>query len=45
LRNFKEHLTPRGELSDLAGCLPDDKVRVLLGVAKALAEGRAIVSF
>ena len=42
--NFKEHLTPRDELSELAGRLPDDKVQVLLGLAQALAEGRAIVA-
>ena len=45
VRNFKERTTPRDELQDLAGRLPDDKVEVLLGLAKALAEGRAVVSF
>ena len=45
VRNFKERVTPRDELQDLASRLPDEKVEVLLGLAKALAEGRAIVSF
>lgn len=45
IRNFKERVTPREELQDLATRLPDEKIQVLLGLAKALAEGRAIVSF
>lgn len=45
VRNFKERVTPKDEPAELAGRLPEEKVRVLLGLAKALAEGRAIVSF
>jgi transcriptional regulator with XRE-family HTH domain len=45
VRNFKERTTPREELAELAGRLPEEKVQVLLGLAKALAEGRAVVSF
>lgn len=45
VRNFRERTTPRDELVELAGRLPDEKVGVLLGLAKALAEGRAIISF
>ena len=45
VRNFKERVTPREELQDLATRLPEEKVQVLLGLAKALADGRAIVSF
>lgn len=45
VRNFRERTTPRDDLIALAGRLPDEKVQLLLGLAKALAEGRAIVSF
>lgn len=45
IRNFKERVTPRDELMELAGRLPEEKVQVLLGLAKALAEGRVVVSF
>ncbi len=45
VRNFNERVTPRDELLDLAARLPNEKVTVLLGLAKALAEGRVVVSF
>jgi transcriptional regulator with XRE-family HTH domain len=45
VRNFKERVTPRDERQDLASRLPDEKIQLLLGLAKALAEGRAVVSF
>ncbi len=45
VRNFKERVTPGEELQDLAARLPEEKVEVPLGLAKALAEGRAIVSY
>jgi hypothetical protein len=45
VRNFKERVTPRDELQDLAGRLSDDKVEVRLGLAKALAEGRVVGSY
>jgi transcriptional regulator with XRE-family HTH domain len=45
VRNFKERVTPRDELQDLASRLSDEKIQVLLGLAKALAEGRAIVTY
>lgn len=41
----EEQVTPRAELVELAGRLPEEKVHVLLGLAKALAEGRAVISF
>ena len=44
-RNSSECRTPKADLLDLAEKLPPEKVAVLLGLAKALAEGRAIVSF
>lgn len=45
VRNFKERTTPKDELVELASRLPEEKIQVLLGLAKALAEGRAIISY